>query len=159
MLVRRHADLVAPVDLGSLLASSFFDGRISLLQPATYFFGVLVAGVATRSLACETPTLQIQTHRANRQGDVQLLADQLAESAAVPQCGSDAQFFGLVAAQQLLDACGLLLGQGASRAERPAGTVVGQSVEAAFDIGRPPVTDGFAADAEEVGHFGLREAN
>jgi hypothetical protein len=35
---------------------------------------------------------------------------------------------------------------------------VGQSVEAAIDIGRPPVTDGFATDAEEVGHFGLGEA-
>jgi hypothetical protein len=34
---------------------------------------------------------------------------------------------------------------------------VGQSVEAAFDIDRPPVTDGFAADSKEIGHFGLRE--
>jgi hypothetical protein len=35
---------------------------------------------------------------------------------------------------------------------------VGQSVEATINKGRPPVTDGFAADAEEIGHFGLGEA-
>ena len=60
--------------------------------------------------------------------------------------------------QQGLDAIGLGVGQGAARADGAAGALVGQRVEAAVEVGGPPVADGLAGDAEDVGQVGLGEA-
>ena len=54
-----------------------------------------------------------------------------------------------------LDALGLLVGQQASGTERPAAMAVGQSGEAVGDVGRPPATDGFVADAQKFCEFDL----
>ena len=52
----------------------------------------------------------------------------------------------------------LQIGQSASGNDGSSGTVVGQGIQSAVGIGRPPMADGFAADAEKVSEFGLGEA-
>ncbi len=54
--------------------------------------------------------------------------------------------------------CSLFVGQSASGSDGSSGTVVGQGIQSAVGIGRPPTANGFAADAEKVGEFGLGEA-
>jgi hypothetical protein len=49
----------------------------------------------------------------------------------------------------------LFVGEGTARAERSAGTVLGQGVEAAGAVGRGPAADGFAGEAEEFGDLGF----
>ena len=56
-----------------------------------------------------------------------------------------------------MDACSLFVGEGSSRTDGSAGTVVGQGIESAVGIGRPPKANGFAADAQKIGEFGLGE--
>ncbi len=50
------------------------------------------------------------------------------------------------------------IGQQTSRTDGPPRSVVGQGVQTAARVGRPPVTDGFPADAQELGDLGFSEA-
>ena len=156
--IRRRADLVGPVDGGPFALGPTLDGRVDLLQPVPHLLGVLVAGVAARPLGREAPATQVEADRPHRQFHGALPADQVGDGAATPQRGGDAQFLGLVGAQQELDVFGLGFGQGAARADGATAAFMGQGVEAAADVGGPPVADGLAADAQEVGDVGFREA-
>ena len=57
-----------------------------------------------------------------------------------------------------LEVGALFVGEGAARAEGASAARAGEGALAAAGIGRPPATDRFAADAEEVGDLGLGEA-
>ena len=158
LLVRRHADLVAPVDFGPFPLGPRLDGRVGLLQPLPHFLGVLIAGVAARPLGREAPALQIAADGPHRQIEVELLADQVADGAAGPQRRRDAQLLGLVGAQELLEVFGLGVGEGAARTQAGVRCGVGEGVQAAVGVGGPPAADGLAGDAEEVGDLDLGEA-
>ncbi len=52
----------------------------------------------------------------------------------------------------------LQIGQSASGSDGSSSTVVGQGIESAVGIGRPPTANGFAGGAQKVGEFGLGKA-
>ena len=60
--------------------------------------------------------------------------------------------------QQGLDAIGLGVGQVRPEPTGRPVALAGQRVEAAVEVGGPPVADGLAVDAEDVGQVGLGEA-
>ncbi len=85
LLVRGHADLVTPMDFRPFSVGPRLDGRIGFLQPLPDLFGVLITGVTARPLGREALPLQIPADGPLRQIEIEFLADQVADGAAVPQ--------------------------------------------------------------------------
>jgi hypothetical protein len=59
----------------------------------------------------------------------------------------------------LADRLGLLFGQQASRAQRSATALAGQSVQSVGGVGAVPAADGFMSDSQKFGkvHFGVTQ--
>jgi len=85
--------------------------------------------------------------------------DEVADGAARPERGGDAQGFGSVVVDQLLEVAGLRVVEHPAGAGRAAGAVPGQGIPAAAAVGVPPARDGFAGHTEGVGDGGLRQAH
>ena len=109
-----HADLVGPEDLGVLPRRLLFNGGIGLLQPLLDFIRVLMMRMPHRFLGGITPATQVLPDGALRQVDADFPVDQLANGATGPQGVRDLQLLRGVVVDPLLDALGLLVGEGAA---------------------------------------------
>jgi hypothetical protein len=104
------------------------------------------------------PPLEVRAHGPHGRVDAELLADQIAHGAAVPQGGRDAQVFGAVVVEERLDVAGLLIGQQAPGAEGASGPLLRQRVRPLRGVGRPPTAHRLARDPEQVRDVGFGEA-
>jgi len=158
LLVRRHADLVTPVDFGAFLLGPGLDGGVRFPQPLPHLVGVLIPSMAARPLEGEAPPPQIPADGPLRQIEVEFLADQLADGTAGPQRRRDAQSLGLMRAQEALQEIGLRVGEDPARTHGASGAALWQGEYAVVGVGGPPATDGLAGDAEEFGDLDFGES-
>src|SRR6516165_11285056 len=94
LVIRVHADLVGPKDLGILPLGLCFDGRVGFLQPLLDLVGILLARMPPGLLGGVAPAAQVRADGPFRQFDAELLANQVPDGAAAPQGRRDAQLLG-----------------------------------------------------------------
>ena len=158
MVIRRDPDLIRPENLRVVPGRQVFDRRVGSLLPPLDGGRILVTRLARRLLGRVLPAAQVLPDGSLRQVEGELGADQIANRAPSPQGVREAQFLRQVLVDQLANAFGLGIRQGASRAQGSAGATAGQRGQTLGGVGGPPATDGLRADAQKFRQIDRREA-